>query len=46
MGKMASALRHVRGRMREADGKALQNPRLREEGRRLQDKEPPPGHSA
>ncbi|MEV0026493.1 hypothetical protein AB0H45_30590 [Streptomyces atroolivaceus] len=38
MNKMASALRLLRGRIMEADGKALQNPRLRDEGRRLQDK--------
>ncbi|MFD9292081.1 hypothetical protein ACFWBV_28130 [Streptomyces sp. NPDC060030] len=38
MGKMTSALRSLRGRIMEADGKVLQNPRLRDEGRRLQDK--------
>ncbi|MFC9947167.1 hypothetical protein [Streptomyces pratensis] len=38
MGRMASAIKLLRGRMLEADGKALQNPRLRDEGRRLQDK--------
>ncbi|MDX3327139.1 MULTISPECIES: hypothetical protein [Streptomyces] len=36
MGKMVSALQHLRGRKREADGKALQDQRLRDEGRRLQ----------
>ncbi|MFJ8884990.1 hypothetical protein ACIRJR_16490 [Streptomyces sp. NPDC102402] len=39
MGKMTSAIKQLRGRIMEADGKALQNPRLRDEGRRLQEKE-------
>ncbi|MFC8225869.1 hypothetical protein [Streptomyces sp. NPDC057287] len=38
MSRMTSAIKHVRGRIMEADGKALQNPRLRDEGRRLQEK--------
>ncbi|MEU0137885.1 hypothetical protein ABZ172_28200 [Streptomyces sp. NPDC006296] len=37
MGRMTSALKLLRGRIMEADGKALQNPRLRDQGRRLQD---------
>ncbi|MFE4455054.1 hypothetical protein [Streptomyces sp. NPDC056796] len=37
MGKMASTFKLLRGRMREADGKVLQNQRLLEEGRRLQE---------
>lgn len=36
--KMASAINQVRGRIMEADGKALQNRQLRDEGRRLQGK--------
>ncbi|MEU9058280.1 hypothetical protein AB0D13_05085 [Streptomyces sp. NPDC048430] len=38
MGKMVSALKLLRGRKREADGKALQDQRLRDEGRSLQDR--------
>jgi hypothetical protein len=38
MGKMVSALQLLRGRKMEADGKALQDQRLRDEGRRLQER--------
>ncbi|MFD5875365.1 hypothetical protein [Streptomyces sp. NPDC060322] len=38
MGRMTSAIKQLRGRIMEADGKALQDPRRRDEGRRLQEK--------
>lgn len=37
MGIVKAAYIQVRGLMKESDGKALQNPSLRAEGRRLQE---------